>query len=1185
MKNGIKKLIFVLVISLGLFLTACNNNSDEKTVQKAYDDLKIGFTVSGDSLSLVTGNLTLPGTDGEVVIVWASSASSVVSNAGVVTRPDTNTNVKMTATLTLGEVVKQKAFDLTVKKRDWTLGDAQAELEAEYQNTLGSSSYLVTENLTLKTSLSNGVTVAWTSNNTTVITNNGVVARPTYEEGNEIVKLTATLTLNGATAPVEFNVTVAALPRVITLADIVEAVETQYSTFLGKDPLEITESLDLITTTSLGGTIVWGSSNEGLVSTSGVVTRPTFTQGNGAAMLTANISFGGEEDKVEFFVVVLASPESDEEVAEALLDFACIWPSNDGWTSAPSFLDEHTYKAVKYSFTWVSDTPSVLSTETFERPAIGADDVEVTITVSVVVNEKTFSRDVEFLVLAIYGGIHYESIAELLADESLLSAVGTSSAVYLNVHGLTVYAITGTSMFLNDATGLVYVYGASSAQVAAYPVGSVVDVYGSFYYYFGIPELVNGSGAQALILNPSAAEPTVVPISETHDGDSAITDKVGSLSTAAKPNEPKLEVITVRVKVVIDNGETGSVGNYNTFITDATYAGSDVIATKEGTTAKTYKTPTMVIYYGSPNKAAFEAFNGDVVTINVLVYGWRTDRLIYYVYFFGDSSDIVLSATDAEAVAKTKSTLSLPAIVAENTTLALPSEGVAGTSISWASSHPAIVSTTGVVTLPESGQTAVTLTATITRGEVSDTLALIVKVGELDASTIASAQSMAAGDSIKIQGIITAEDWYSTTSPSIYLQDATGGIMAYSISAIAGEVDLADIVIGNEIILEGKLALNAGVLQIGQALTTKITVVSTGNAVTPETLTSAKGAGVAAHHGTVVTISGILEAKIDATGGSTATRTFYLVTEAGEKVTLYSGLSNATLRATLHATLTAIPAGSKITVTAVLAMRNGDAQLVIYRAAEIAVGALIADGDLNAELKAYIAEAAKFPAAGNVLADIELLTTAPFGLTIEWTSSEPTIISNTGEFTSPATDTSVTLAYVVKQGETTLYSGNITVTAKGGMEDSTKVVMSYTGATANMVNGNNATTVGLDPSVFTVTSALNSATQHVGLNAAGQIRIYAVRASGDGNTLSVAIAEGYTIIGVKFVFGASTNSPVGTLTLGAASNELTSAELSNTTKDYTGLGITSFSLKNIQTGGSSNSQIYILSIEITYIAN
>jgi hypothetical protein len=207
------------------------------------------------------------------------------------------------------------------------------------------------------------------------------------------------------------------------------------------------------------------------------------------------------------------------------------------------------------------------------------------------------------------------------------------------------------------------------------------------------------------------------------------------------------------------------------------------------------------------------------------------------------------------------------------------------------------------------------------------------------------------------------------------------------------------------------------------------------------------------------------------------------------------------------------------------------------------------------------------------------------------------VISNTGVVTRPASgqpDANVTISYVMSIGGSSNAAVEIAYTVKAAEENQSAqpvvVTAAYPGgSTINMQPSptNNAASIGLDASLFTVLSIKNGASTEIGLKTVGQIRLYAVRADGNGSTLSISIASGYAIQAVEFVFGASTNSPTANLVLGTQTpTALLAADLLNTTKTYSGLDVTSFSLKNTQnTGGSgSNAQIFIISIKITYIA-
>src|SRR5690554_270643 len=149
------------------------------------------------------------------------------------------------------------------------------------------------------------------------------------------------------------------------------------------------------------------------------------------------------------------------------------------------------------------------------------------------------------------------------------------------------------------------------------------------------------------------------------------------------------------------------------------------------------------------------------------------------------------------------------------------------------------------------------------------------------------------------------------------------------------------------------------------------------------------------------------------------------------------------------------------------------------------------------------------------------------------------------------------------------------------------VTFKYTGTdSGNMTTGNNAAIVGLVESVFNVTTdSVGSYNNMIGLNKDGSVRLYADRTTGNGNTLTVATLGEQKISAITIVFGVGSNTvegeTSGLLKLGSQEITLGLADLSSTTKTYTDLDITEFSLKNTTTGTKSG-QIWIVSIDITY---
>jgi hypothetical protein len=138
-----------------------------------------------------------------------------------------------------------------------------------------------------------------------------------------------------------------------------------------------------------------------------------------------------------------------------------------------------------------------------------------------------------------------------------------------------------------------------------------------------------------------------------------------------------------------------------------------------------------------------------------------------------------------------------------------------------------------------------------------------------------------------------------------------------------------------------------------------------------------------------------------------------------------------------------------------------------------------------------------------------------------------------------------------------------------GLAKGETATIAYSGATTNMTGGNDAALVGLDASMWSVVSNKGGANNHVGLNKAGNIRLYAHKDSGNGNILTVSISQG-TIEEITLNI-----KQTAKYTVKAAGIEVTATE-----GDTYAIGANTFSIQNITTGEST--QLHLNSITITY---
>lgn len=134
-----------------------------------------------------------------------------------------------------------------------------------------------------------------------------------------------------------------------------------------------------------------------------------------------------------------------------------------------------------------------------------------------------------------------------------------------------------------------------------------------------------------------------------------------------------------------------------------------------------------------------------------------------------------------------------------------------------------------------------------------------------------------------------------------------------------------------------------------------------------------------------------------------------------------------------------------------------------------------------------------------------------------------------------------------------------------------EAIMQYTGGvTTNMVGdgANNAATVGLDADLFTVLADKGANQNLPGLNKANDIRLYADKNTGNGNTITVSIANG-TINSIVLDIKQS-----ATFVVKAGETAVTEEN------GAYAINATSFSIQNTTSGATTQLQLY--KITITY---
>jgi len=163
----------------------------------------------------------------------------------------------------------------------------QQVADSKAQLTLNGLNAIIS-NLTLPTDGGSGVVVSWSSSNTNVISNTGVVTRPVAGFDTAVVVLTATLSKNGVTATKDFT------------AKVVPSLSDKISAQLDSTNLTISGNLNLLrsnislsTAGTEGSTITWSSDKPTILSNAGVIlNRPAKGIGNAKVLLSATITKG-----------------------------------------------------------------------------------------------------------------------------------------------------------------------------------------------------------------------------------------------------------------------------------------------------------------------------------------------------------------------------------------------------------------------------------------------------------------------------------------------------------------------------------------------------------------------------------------------------------------------------------------------------------------------------------------------------------------------------------------------------------------------------------------------------------------------------------------------------------------------------------------------------------------------------
>lgn len=286
----------------------------------------------------ISADMALPTTVGNASVTWVSSNPEIIAVDGKYTAPANDTNVTLTATISLGEFATTKTY--TFKTISF-FNDIMAIVENSVVRTVGADLKLIDTVPGYA-----GSVVKWTSSNTSVIANNGEYTAPAAKTD---VTLTATVTYQGLTKTTSVDVIAGVVPSLINNAgfDLIEdKTIVGWTVGNGVDAREggtapmTTDNFDYVTED--GNSYIVSKGHEGLTGKGSVRTYVDLEPGK-AYTLTYDIRYMGDGTCDELYITAGLVNDNGAEAALSYpenryngVSYADGWQTIDGGILLPT---------------------------------------------------------------------------------------------------------------------------------------------------------------------------------------------------------------------------------------------------------------------------------------------------------------------------------------------------------------------------------------------------------------------------------------------------------------------------------------------------------------------------------------------------------------------------------------------------------------------------------------------------------------------------------------------------------------------------------------------------------------------------------------------------------------------------------------------------------------------------------
>ncbi|MDD3067282.1 MAG: hypothetical protein PHW37_01135 [Acholeplasmataceae bacterium] len=439
---------------------------------------------------------------------------------------------------------------------------------------------------------------------------------------------------------------------------------------------------------------------------------------------------------------------------------------------------------------WSSSNPGIatvgapsggFSIITINRPAFGEDNAKVTLTVELSIPSEleegeTLTKEWSIEITIIANEVEEISI-ETVADILAIDDAAYDGTFQVEIPNMTIIA-KGDTTFAYDGTGIIQVYGGLQESLE---VGNVYTISGTLEWYFGIWEIKDWTAVEQT--SATAQFPTKEVIT-------SVDDKIDELVANGEHQYPAVpdgnfEPIhaTVTGKIYMIPGDTS---NYNTYLVDTTFdAENPGIPGSDEAPARGF-----MFYYGTLDLATIRLYEGLEVSIDVVIYTYRSNNKAFAVYYVGGPEGVEANLTDQQKLDLDVAAITVPEAITEATTLELPTEGSNGSAIVWESNSELIDVATGAVTMPEGDAVSVKLTASIQYGTLEPvTKNYYINVGVLPTVTMAGLLEMTQGQLAYAEAEVF---WIKSDGKAAILADETGAGYVYFGKDMRSEIEVGD---------------------------------------------------------------------------------------------------------------------------------------------------------------------------------------------------------------------------------------------------------------------------------------------------------------------------------------------------------------------------------------------------------